>query len=104
MSSFKWVVPLCGAAAITALSAWAQQRAPDPADPAGSVPPVKYESAFAGYRPFAEEKVAPWRQSNDAVKDSGGHGAHGQQPPAQSKPGEGPPAKPPENPEHGGHR
>lgn len=64
-------------AALTALvpGAMAQQRsaAPDPRDPASSVPPVKYESAFAGYAPYREEKLAPWREVNDEVGKVRGH-------------------------------
>jgi len=57
-------------AAVAAGSAAAQAAArPDPAAPEAKVPPSEYRSAFEGYRPFAEDKVAPWRESNDAVKD-----------------------------------
>lgn len=62
----------------------------DPADPRSPVPSTEYRSAFAGYQRFGEEKLAPWRDSNEAVKappprgeakpdakgDSGAHGAH----------------------------
>jgi hypothetical protein len=56
-------------------SALAQQRAPQPhpADPAAKAPAVKYESAFAGYTPFREEKLAPWREVNDDVGKARGH-------------------------------
>jgi hypothetical protein len=55
--------------------ATAQQPAakPHPADPAASVPAVKYESAFSGYRGFREEPLAPWRDVNDEVARVGGH-------------------------------
>ncbi len=64
-------------AALAALApgAMAQQRstAPDPRDPAAAVAPVKYESAFAGYAPYREEKLAPWRDVNDEVGKVRGH-------------------------------
>ena len=68
-------------------SAVAQQAAgPHPADPAVRVPAVKYESPFAGYSPYREEKPAPWREVNDEVAKvrghagifgGGGHAGHG---------------------------
>lgn len=55
--------------------ALAQQRSitPHPGDPAAKVPAVKYESAFTGYAPFREEKLAPWREVNDQVGTVRGH-------------------------------
>jgi hypothetical protein len=63
------------AAILAPLTAAAQQPAgtAGPADPAAAVPPVKYESAFAGYVPHREEKLAPWRDVNDEVARAGGH-------------------------------
>lgn len=78
-------------AAAAAGTAVAQATArPDPTAPQAKVPPVEYRSAFEGYRPFAEEKVAPWRESNDAVKGA----------PPKPKPG----AKPPADGVHGDHK
>lgn len=45
---------------------------PDPANPKLEVPPVRYESAFAGYRPFRDGPVASWRESNELVEKLGG--------------------------------
>lgn len=66
---------LCAAALSAPLPALAQTAAgvPEPTDPAAVVPPVKYESAFTGYRPFREKKLAPWRDVNDEVGRVGGH-------------------------------
>lgn len=72
-------------AALAAGVVTAQERRPDPAEAKAKVPPVEYRSAFEGYRPYAEEKVAPWRESNEAVKPK-------------------PAAKPPAKDAHGGHR
>jgi len=78
---------ICIALAALAASAAAAQQAqrPDPVEPKAKVPPAQYRSAFEGYRPYVEEKVAPWRESNDAVKPR-------------------PAARPPANGGHGGHR
>ena len=84
-------------------SALAQQRAPQPhpADPAAKAPAVKYESAFAGYTPFREEKLAPWREVNDDVGKvrghagifgGAGHAGHATDKPAQPTPATSQPA------------
>lgn len=58
------------ALAALAAGASAQERErPNPTDPRAKVPAVEYRSAFEGYRPFAEEKPAPRRESNEAVMD-----------------------------------
>jgi hypothetical protein len=54
-------------------------------------PPAQYESAFAGYVPYREEKLAPWREVNDEVGRVGGHvgmfgGGHAGTKPGPSKP------------------
>ena len=84
----------------TATAAGQETPRPDPADPRVKVPGVEYRSAFAGFRPFAEEKVAPWRESNEAAKDARSHG--GDAPPSAEK--SRPAPKPPPGGEHGGHR
>jgi len=62
-------------AAVTPLAAAQQQPArPNPADPAAPVPAFKHDSAFAGYRGFREEPLAPWRDANDETARAGGHG------------------------------
>jgi hypothetical protein len=105
--------PYIALAALVALApqALAQQRSipPNPADPAAKVPPVNYESAFAGYSPFREEKLAPWREVNDEVGKARGHAGifggagpaghdaaakAGQAKPATAKPAAGKPAEP----------
>ena len=51
-----------------------QQARPNPADPAAPVPAFRHDSAFAGYRGFREEPLAPWRDANDETARAGGHG------------------------------
>ena len=90
-------------AALAAGAAAAQQPpAADPADPRASAPPLEYRSAFAGYRRLGEEKVAPWRESNESVTPGGGRpedGAAPKRPQNESAP----PAKP-DAMQHGGGR
>lgn len=47
--------------------------APGPIDSGAAVPPVAYESAFSGYRAYADEPLADWRTINDEVARIGGH-------------------------------
>lgn len=70
------------ALAMPAIPAHAQQRpaglssassAPSAAKADARVPETKYDSAFAGYQPFREQKLAPWREVNDEVHKAGGH-------------------------------
>jgi hypothetical protein len=71
-------------------------------DPQAKVPPVEFQSAFKGYRPFADEELGDWRKANEEVGAAGGHGGH--------RPGQGSgqqTSKPqPGKPEtlHGGHK
>jgi hypothetical protein len=69
----------------------------DPTSPQARVPPVTYRSAFEGYRPFADEKIAPWRQSNEAVKSNGSYAPEASAP---SKPA----PRPPAGGAHGDHK
>ncbi len=64
-------------ALIVAATAQAGQLAPtagraSPLDARADVPAVTYESAFARYRPHADEKLRPWKDSNDNVGRIGG--------------------------------
>ena len=65
------------ALAVLPLAAAAQsQPKPAPQEAQASVPATTYRSAFAGYRPAAEEDATPdqtWRAVNDKVGKAGGH-------------------------------
>ena len=88
---------------------------PDPADPKLGGAPVRYESAFAGYRAFTDEKVVSWRATNDLVQKLGGWQAFARDkvpdiPPvtapaedASAKSAPTPPADPPRKPGAGAH-
>ena len=62
----------------TSSVAWAQAAAPrpDPMDTSVSVPALTYDSSFARYRPFAEQEVASWRETNDTAGRIGGWRAY----------------------------
>lgn len=74
----SWPVAL---SALVALQASAQVNSP-PTTPAPTtstsataqaVPAsLAYRSAFDGYQPFTDEKVAPWKDSNSTVQKIGG--------------------------------
>ncbi len=44
----------------------------DPADPNAPVPAAQYRSPFSGYQPYTDTPVAPWRATNDRVRERGG--------------------------------
>jgi hypothetical protein len=74
---------LAALAALAALPALAEEkRSADPSNAAAPVPPLRYESAFAGYKSARDEKPVPWKQTNEEVAGSG-HASHAQ--PAQAK-------------------
>lgn len=96
--------PYFAFAALAAIAPYAvaQQAAhPHPGDPAAKAPAAKYESAFTGYVPYREQKIAPWRDLNDEVARVGGHlgmfggaghAGHGGAKPGPAKPATGQPA------------
>ncbi len=65
-------------AACVAGSAVAQAPArPDPGDRKATAPArPAYESAFKGYRPYADPEVARWRESNEEMGRLKGHIGH----------------------------
>ncbi len=84
-----------------------------PVDAKASATTPAYDSAFDGYRPFQDEKLAPWREVNDEVGRvggqigifGGGHAGHGGGRPVENTliPGAATPQTPP--PTHGpGHQ
>lgn len=61
-------------AAVAPIAAAQQQVVqPDPGNSAAPVPALNYHSAFAGYRSYREEPLAPWRGVNEEVTRAGGH-------------------------------
>ena len=66
--------PIALGIATLAAPAIAAEPAPAPATAANArVPDAKYDSAFTGYQPFREQKLAPWRALNDNVQIGRAH-------------------------------
>ena len=57
-------------------SATAPPARPDPADPKAPVPAAPYRSALNAYQAFSEPQVAPWRDTNELVRQRGGWRAY----------------------------
>ena len=51
------------------------QRA-DPADPKAAIPASPYRSSLSRYQAFTEPDVAPWRETNELVRQRGGWRAY----------------------------
>ena len=51
------------------------QRA-EPADPKAAVPALVYRSSLSRYQAFTEPDVAPWRETNELVRQRGGWRAY----------------------------
>jgi hypothetical protein len=56
-------------------SASAEARS-DPLDARAPVPALKYQSSLTGYRRFADEKPAPWKEANETAARIGGWRAY----------------------------
>lgn len=57
------------------LLALAQSGQPDPADPKTPGPALRYQSAFADYKPWQDSKPGDWRAVNDTVRDAAAKGS-----------------------------
>ena len=104
----------------TAAQAQAQATAPasfspasarsDPADPMAPVPAALYASPLQAHQGFVEPQVAPWRDTNERVRQRGGWRAYARearepdaaQPAARGASGPAPSAKPASG-GHAGH-
>ncbi len=64
---------IVAAAAMMPVASAQQAGRPLPSDPAATVPPAGYESAFSGYVPNNEQAIASWRNVNDEAARIGGH-------------------------------
>lgn len=67
------LIPLAAVIAMTAMNASAQTT-PASASPRSAQP--LYRSAFEAYRPFSEERLLPWKETNDTVGKIGGWRAY----------------------------
>ncbi len=84
-----WVMPMVAAAPLAWSQAGPANPRPDAMEATAPVPPATYESPFNGYRTFSEEKVAPWKDTNDTVGRVGGWRAYAKEA-APPKPAAGP--------------
>ena len=84
--------------------AFAQAVRADPADANGPAPALRYQSAFADYKPWQDTRPGDWRAVNDNVRQAGIRSSHPGHPmsavPAVAA--SAPVAKPPA-PAHGSH-
>ena len=94
MSRTSLAVLLLSATALVPNSGWAQSgpSSPDPLNAGVPVPLVTYDSSFARYRAFAEQEVAPWRESNDNAGRIGGWRAYAKEARESGPGGSGAPA------------
>ena len=85
----------------------------DPADPKAAIPALALRSSLSRYQAFTEAEVAPWRETNDTVRQRGGWRAYAREArepasattpspaaPAASRPA---PSAKPAMPGHAGH-
>ena len=71
LSALAWLP--CAAMLLSSSAVMAQAVArPDPATAAAAVPPLTYESPLVRYRAYADQEVAPWRETNDTAGRIGG--------------------------------
>ncbi len=87
-----WALPIAFAVPLAcAQPAQAIQR-PAPQDARAVVPRVSYESPFAGYRSYTEEKAGSWKDANDTVGRIGGWRAYAKEAEEAKPAGESEPA------------
>ncbi|MDO9312969.1 MAG: hypothetical protein Q7T97_00300 [Burkholderiaceae bacterium] len=79
---------------------------PQAADPTAAIPAALYRSPFAGYRSLSETTVAPWRDTNERVRQRGGWRAYAREANGSASPSASAPAQTPASPDsgHSGHR
>ena len=94
-----------------ALAPLSVQRA-DPADPKAALPALAYRSSLSRYQAFTEPDVAPWRETNELVRQRGGWRAYAREArepasttaPSPAAPAASQPANlKPDMPDHAGH-
>ncbi|MES2105297.1 MAG: hypothetical protein V4634_14850 [Pseudomonadota bacterium] len=79
-SSRRLVLAIGAMAALSQLAiAQEPSQRPNPLDAQAVVPPVVYQSTLQHYRPFADQEVSPWKESNDNTARVGGWRAYARQ-------------------------
>lgn len=83
------------------------QQGTSPTDSKAPAPELRYQSAFADYKPWQDVKPGNWRQLNDNVAPkpgaSSGHAGHGSAQPATPAAPAAAPAPAMKSPHQGGH-
>jgi hypothetical protein len=88
------LLPLCAIAGLHLVPALAQAPTPpvpaatpatvssrlDPADAKAPVPAALYVSPLRAYQAFTEAPIAPWRETNEQVRQRGGWRAYAREP------------------------
>lgn len=74
MSRYSLLPWMAALSSMAALGASAQSAAPAERAPRAQAAP--YRSTLERYQPFADEKVLPWKQSNETVDKIGGWRAY----------------------------
>jgi hypothetical protein len=86
------------------LLALAQAGRTDPANARAPAPALRYQSAFADYKPWQDAKPGDWRALNDALQGTGASGGHASHAMPSAPPAAAPaPASKASAPSHGGH-
>jgi hypothetical protein len=70
------VIAFAATAAAMAADAAGDGARPEPAPAANTIASQAYRSAFDAYQPFTDEKISPWRETNDTVGRIGGWRAY----------------------------
>lgn len=90
---------------LTAATVYAQAVLPPPGpSPAPSAAsPSAYKSALEGYQPYRDEKIQPWKESNNTVGKIGGWRAYAKEAAEPASQGGTAPAAPSAANPHAGH-
>lgn len=102
-NSLHWLMP--AAVLCAPMLALGQAGRADPADAKSAAPQLRYQSSFADYKAWQDDKPGDWRALNDSLKGQAGAGHAGHATPAAaSSPASGA-SKPamPAMPPHGAH-
>jgi len=85
--SFYAVAPLLATLVFAPPAPASADARPDPLDARAPVPALKYRSSLAGYRRFADEKPAPWKEANETAARIGGWRAYAREAQQGAAPG-----------------
>ena len=102
MGSRRLCIAVLGSMAALSVDAQSAPQVFAPTAAAGQAQAPAYRSNFETYRPFADEKVLPWTQTNDTVGERGGWRAYAREAQEGAAPGDQaqrgtPPGTPPQS-------